>query len=144
MFDLIPKKEGLRESEQQAAGGKMGRGEQQGYTQDRDADVDAAAAGREGGVNGDDGDGHADADGDGGGGGVCGSPLLKAMLDNFRDPCLENMLERLDSILTESTSYTKNPAAMRHEVGTVVRNLSTRCLAQPPANPPTTPVLAAV
>lgn len=54
------------------------------------------------------------AEGIGGGGG--GSPLLKAMLDNFRDPCLERILERLDAILTESTSYTKNPAAMRHEV----------------------------
>ena len=87
----------------------MGRGEQQGYTYDRGD----ASTGKEGG--GDVTGGYGDGD-SGAGGGVCGSPLLKAMLDNFRDPCLEKMLGRLDAILTESTSYTKNPAAMRHEV----------------------------
>lgn len=45
-----------------------------------------------------------------------GNPLVKAMLDNFRDPCLEKMLERLDSVLTESTSYSRNSAMMRHQV----------------------------
>lgn len=53
--------------------------------------------------------------GDGAGGGSS-SPLLKALLDNFLDPCLEKTLERLDSVLTDSTSYTRNPAALRHEV----------------------------
>ena len=46
-----------------------------------------------------------------------GSPLLKAILHNFRDPCLHKMLERLDSVLTESTSYSRNSAMMRHQVG---------------------------
>ena len=56
---------------------------------------------------------------------VChGSPLLMAMLDNFRDPCLQKMLERLDEVLTESTSYSKNPAMMRHQV--TVRTASPR------------------
>lgn len=45
-----------------------------------------------------------------------GSPLLKAMLDNFRDPCLQKMLDRLDEVLTESTSYSRNSAMMRHQV----------------------------
>lgn len=49
---------------------------------------------------------------------VGASPLLLAMLDNFRDPCLDRMLERLDSILTESTTYSRNSAMMRHQVHT--------------------------
>lgn len=44
------------------------------------------------------------------------SPLLVTMLEIFRDPRLEKMLERLDSILTESTTYSRNPAVMRHQV----------------------------
>lgn len=70
--------------------------------------------------NGDDAAG--DAAGDGGNssgagaGGGASSPLLKALRDNFLDPCLEKTLERLDSVLTDSTSYTRNPAALRHEV----------------------------
>lgn len=70
-------------------------------------------------LNGDDATGDSAGDrgssGDGAGGGSS-SPLLKALLDNFLDPCLEKTLERLDSVLTDSTSYTKNPAALRHEV----------------------------
>lgn len=89
----------------------MNRGGEQEYMYGRDGTSTA----REGGVSGGEGEGGSGGSG-GGGRGVCGSPLLKAMLDNFRDPCLEKMLERLDSILTESTSYTKNLAAMRHEV----------------------------
>lgn len=45
-----------------------------------------------------------------------GSPLLKAMVANFRDPCLDKILERLDSVLTEGTTYSKNAAMMRHQV----------------------------
>lgn len=50
-----------------------------------------------------------------------GSPLLKAILQNFRDPCLDKMLERLDSVLTESTSYSRNSAMMRHQVWPIFR-----------------------
>lgn len=45
-----------------------------------------------------------------------GSPLLLAMLDIFRDPVLQKLLEKLDSILTEGTTYLRNSAAMRHQV----------------------------
>ena len=96
----------MRESEQQVTGGigiGVDRAGQDHYGRD-------APAATESGGNRDSAE-----DGSGGSGGS-GSPLLKAMLDNFHDPCLEKMLERLDAILTESTSYTKNPAAMRHEV----------------------------
>lgn len=54
--------------------------------------------------------GHEDSAADG------GSALLLAMLDNFRDQTLQKLLEKLDSILTESTVYTRNSAAMRHQV----------------------------
>eukprot|EP00904_Undaria_pinnatifida_P001084 jgi/Undpi1/10977/HiC_scaffold_30.g13278.m1 len=57
----------------------------------------------------------------GGGGEGGGSPLLKAILQNFRDPCLDKMLERLDSVLTESTSYSRNSAMMRHQECFAVR-----------------------
>ncbi|CAM9831328.1 unnamed protein product [Pylaiella littoralis] len=109
--------DGVRESKQQAAGG--GRGSQ-GFN-----DRDGAFAWD--GVNGGDGcvcAGVGDGDGDGvdvAVGGDGGSPLLKAMLDNFRDPCLDKMLERLDAVLTESTSYSKNPAMMRHQECFAVR-----------------------
>lgn len=59
------------------------------------------------------GGGEEETEGRGEGG---GSPLLKAILQNFRDPCLDKMLERLDSVLTESTSYSRNSAMMRHQV----------------------------
>lgn len=54
---------------------------------------------------------------------VGGSPLLKAILSNFRDPCLDKMLERLDSVLTESTSYSRNSAMMRHQVWRVSQSI---------------------
>lgn len=45
-----------------------------------------------------------------------GSPLLLAMLDNLRDPLLETLLEKLDAVLSEGTVYSRNSAAMRHQV----------------------------
>lgn len=89
-------KEGMRDSEQQGCtglgmGGPAGPGLRRGST----------------------GGGEEETEGTGEGG---GSPLLKAILHNFRDPCLDKMLERLDSVLTESTSYSRNSAMMRHQV----------------------------
>ncbi|CAM9909381.1 unnamed protein product [Hapterophycus canaliculatus] len=37
------------------------------------------------------------------------------MVNNFRDPSLDKMLERLDTVLTDSASYSRNPAMMRHQ-----------------------------
>ncbi|CAM9230133.1 unnamed protein product, partial [Sphacelaria rigidula] len=59
--------------------------------------------------------GHEDTAADG------GSALLLAMLDNFRDQTLQKLLEKLDSIVTESTVYTRNSAAMRHQECFAVR-----------------------
>ncbi|CAM9603702.1 unnamed protein product [Ectocarpus sp. 4 AP-2014] len=103
--------EGVRESAQQSAACRDGGGGEGEYDErfhnGDDAAGDTAADG-------------SNSSGDGAGGGAS-SPLLKALLDNFLDPCLEKTLERLDSVLTDSTSYTRNPAALRHEECFAVR-----------------------